>query len=82
MGWYKIHTDGKNWSDAQEVCAREGANLVVINSHQEAKAMRSLMKKTGTTDKYHWIGFHDIYEEGNYITIFSKYCNDTWICIN
>ena len=74
MGWYKLHTDGKNWFDAQKVCAREGANLLVINSREEAHAMRSLVEKTGTTGKYHWVGFHDVYEEGNYVTIFSKYC--------
>ena len=81
MGWYKIHTDVKNWSDAKEVCIREGANLLVINSRQEAKAMVSLMEKTGTTGKFHWIGFHDVYEEGNYITIFSKCSNVTGICM-
>ena len=72
-GWYKVHIDEKNWFDAQDVCAREGANLLVINSREEAEAMHALVVKTGTIGKHHWIGFHDVYEEGNYITIFSKY---------
>ena len=75
MGRYKLHTDLKNWFDAQEVCEQEGANLLVINSHKEAKAMLTLLEKTSTKRNYYWIGFHSLYEEGNYITIFSKYFN-------
>ena len=79
MGRYKLHTDLKNWTDAQKVCEQENANLMVINSRKEAEAMRLLLEKLGYTRNHYWIGFHDVYEEGNYVTIFSKYCNDTCI---
>ena len=78
MGRYKLHTAGKNWFEAQEVCTQEGANLLVINSHKEAEAVRSLVEQFGFTRNYYWIGFHDIYEEGNFVTIFSKCFNDTF----
>ncbi|PSN55592.1 hypothetical protein C0J52_04046, partial [Blattella germanica] len=42
LGYYKIHTDAKRWHDAHEVCAQEGAHLLVINSPQEADAVQNL----------------------------------------
>ena len=73
LGHYKIHTDKQNWENARQICEEEGAHLLVLNSQHEADSVRKLIEKKGTGIIYFWVGFHDTHQEGNYITVFSKY---------
>ncbi|XP_068085509.1 hemolymph lipopolysaccharide-binding protein-like isoform X1 [Anabrus simplex] len=41
IGYYKLHTTAQLWERAREVCVREGAHLIVINSDAEANVVRS-----------------------------------------
>ena len=69
-GYYKYHTTPKEWNDARLVCRNEGAHLVVLNSKVEAKFIASL-----PDNNYDWalIGMHDLYKEGQWVTIFGKF---------
>jgi hypothetical protein len=77
MGYYKLHTDVKAWHEALKVCEEEGAHLAVINSEDEAKALGPFWDMNpkildGNANNWAHIGFHDLYKEGEYLTIFSK----------
>jgi hypothetical protein len=77
MGYYKFHPTGLVWKDALHVCTQEGAHLAIINSQAEANLIKGLFvrypKLQSTTDNVHaFLGYHDIYNEGKYETIFGK----------
>lgn len=76
--YYKIHTYGTFWDRARRTCISEGAHLAVINSFKEALHLGVLLRNvTSLIDNAEFnhsafIGFHDMYEEGEYLTIFGK----------
>ncbi|PSN55224.1 Hemolymph lipopolysaccharide-binding protein [Blattella germanica] len=72
FGYYKVHRDHKNWLDALKECEKEGAHLLILNSKEEALEMKKLLKQSRTERFWHWIGVHDYYKEGMYITIFNQ----------
>ena len=69
-GYYKYHRTPKTWFEAWKTCKGEGGHLAVFNSQEEARFVGGIPKT-----KYDWafIGFHDLYSEGTYVTIFGKY---------
>jgi hypothetical protein len=77
LGYYKLHIVEKSWQEALKTCEEEGAHLLVINSEYEAKTMAQLWKENPTflvrNSYYAYVGFHDLYKEGQVVTIFSKY---------
>ncbi|KAJ9586511.1 hypothetical protein L9F63_019837, partial [Diploptera punctata] len=77
FGYYKIYKNRRNWLDAMKTCVNDGANLLILNSKQEALEMKTLMKEVGTEKLWHWVGIHDHYKEGEYITIFSEPLSST-----
>ncbi|XP_067004699.2 uncharacterized protein [Anabrus simplex] len=74
--YYKHHTVSRPWEEARYVCEQEGAHLAIINSEQEAKILSDIYKRSPTIPNVKWdfafIGFHDLYNEGNYLTIFGE----------
>ncbi|XP_069686149.1 hemolymph lipopolysaccharide-binding protein-like [Periplaneta americana] len=79
VGYYKLHTDVNTWNGAKNMCEEEGAHLVVVNSEKEALILKNLWDKNppakitgGTHTDWAWIGFHDLYKEGEFVTIFNQ----------
>jgi hypothetical protein len=77
LGYYKFHTSGKTWRDARDVCVQEGTHLLILNSEKEAGVIRSIWKRhpkvlDGWRNDCAYIGIHDEYTEGEYITLFGK----------
>jgi hypothetical protein len=72
VGYYKIHTELKTWQEARQICAQEGAHLAIVNSEEESQVLQSLFVPVAAKLKVAWafIGFHDLYNEGQYLTIF------------
>jgi hypothetical protein len=74
VGYYKIHSELKKWHEARQICAQEGGHLAIINSEEESKVLQSIFApvaaKLSKDDVL--IGFHDLYNEGQYLTIFGK----------
>jgi len=68
--YFGAYMEPITWVEARNVCDKEGAHLAVINSEAEAKFVASLW-----TSSWDWafIGTHDFYVEGEYVTIYSKY---------
>ncbi|XP_021932140.1 hemolymph lipopolysaccharide-binding protein-like isoform X2 [Zootermopsis nevadensis] len=76
LGYYKLHIVGKSWQEARKTCEEEGAHLLVIDSEYEAKNMARLWKEypafLARNTYYAFIGFHDLGNEGEVVTIFNK----------
>jgi hypothetical protein len=73
---YSFHTTGKNWDEARRICNQEGGYLVVINSEAEYNVLQNLFQLAPNTDaddnNFAFIGFHDRFVEGEYLTILGK----------
>jgi hypothetical protein len=74
IGYYKVHSEPKTWHEARRICADEGAHLAIVNSEEESKVLQSILRPVAARLKTVWafVGFHDLYEEGQYLTIFGK----------
>ncbi|XP_069686148.1 hemolymph lipopolysaccharide-binding protein-like [Periplaneta americana] len=79
MGYYKLHPDVNTWHGAMKICEEEGVHLAVINSEKEAQILKTLWDKIppakikgGVHNDWAWIGFHDLYKEGEFVTIFNE----------
>ncbi|KAJ9593475.1 hypothetical protein L9F63_014960, partial [Diploptera punctata] len=68
-GYYKFHEQKVDWHLASFVCRREGARLVVLNSEAEANKLKA---RWNLPESWAWIGIHDLYEEGVYVTIYNQ----------
>ena len=67
--YYKFHPQHVNWQLASYTCQEEGGHLVVFNSEAEAKFVSGLWN---SPTLWAYIGTHDLFEEGTYVTIYSK----------
>jgi hypothetical protein len=70
VSFYKVYWEAKTWSAASKICAQDGSHLLIINSIAEAtEVKRYLDISVGT----YIIGFHDLFEEQQYLTVKCKY---------
>ncbi|XP_063245051.1 hemolymph lipopolysaccharide-binding protein-like [Bacillus rossius redtenbacheri] len=74
LGHYKLHTAPLDWKQARAKCAEEGAHLAVVNSEAESAVLRQLLAQHphvagSDSQNYAYIGFHDRYVEGQYVTV-------------
>jgi len=74
VGYYKIHSERKTWHEARKICAQEGGHLAIINSEEESNVLKSIFDPVATKlgVAFVLIGFHDLYYEGQYLTVFGK----------
>ena len=67
--YYKYHNTPKTWYESWQICKSEGGHLAVFNSQEEATFVGGI---PSTSFDWAFIGFHDLYAEGAYVTIFGK----------
>ena len=77
VGYLKYHKYPKTWDDARKLCEEEGGHLAVINSEEESKAIQQYLASTPTIENtnhndFAFVGFHDRFVEGDFVTIFGK----------
>ncbi|XP_069701703.1 hemolymph lipopolysaccharide-binding protein-like isoform X2 [Periplaneta americana] len=82
LGYYKLHTTGKTWNEALQICEQEGAHLLILNSEEEANVVGSLWDRGSkfvdvVNDVYAHIGFHNMYKNEEYVTIFNQSLTNT-----
>jgi hypothetical protein len=65
--FYKVHKSRLTFSGAVATCSAEGAQLFVPTSESETVAAFDLTNKTEI--KWFWIGIHDLYGEGTFVTL-------------
>ncbi|XP_066993598.2 hemolymph lipopolysaccharide-binding protein [Anabrus simplex] len=81
-GYYKLHVTGQTWQRARLTCAGEGTHLIILNSEEEAAAIKKLFTQhpkfnSTTSHDSAFAGFHDIYDEEEYLTIFGETLKET-----
>ncbi|GLG95541.1 Hemolymph lipopolysaccharide-binding protein [Gryllus bimaculatus] len=62
---------------AKETCEREGAYLAIINSLEEANLVKKLFNRDRDVGTWLHLGFHDLYKEGKYVTLFGEPLSET-----
>ncbi|XP_069695672.1 hemolymph lipopolysaccharide-binding protein-like [Periplaneta americana] len=82
LGYYKMYITGKTWTEARDICAKDGGHLLILNSELEAGVARSFWRRhpkifDGWKNDCAYIGIHDEYIEGEYITILGTALNAT-----
>ncbi|KAJ9593481.1 hypothetical protein L9F63_014966 [Diploptera punctata] len=65
-GYYKYHSSPRTWIQAWDICKSEGGHLAVPNSEEEAKFIGKI---PATSYNWAYIGIHDLFKEGKYITV-------------
>ena len=60
------------WQDAAALCRGDGAHLAVIDSQEELDAIVAFRTSKGLDKFLSWVGFHDLFSEGEYITVLGK----------
>ncbi|KAM6188733.1 C-type lectin domain family 17, member A-like [Sarcoramphus papa] len=60
---YSFSTETMSWPDAKEICADQGAHLVIINSELEQKFLKDNINSSST----YWLGVTDQLEEGTWV---------------
>lgn len=76
---YKFHEDSQSWVKAKSTCRFENANLAMPQNEEEIKVLNLVFDKHRASEfkylKYHdyaFLGFHDIYEEGKFVSEIGK----------
>ncbi|XP_069671381.1 hemolymph lipopolysaccharide-binding protein-like [Periplaneta americana] len=79
LGYYKLHTEGKNWNDARRICKEEGegVHLAIINSEREAGELKAILAKhpkmfSDWKNEYAFIGLSDMRSEGEWTTVLDQ----------
>uniref|UniRef100_A0A8C6KHC6 C-type lectin domain-containing protein n=1 Tax=Nothobranchius furzeri TaxID=105023 RepID=A0A8C6KHC6_NOTFU len=57
---YFVSTERRNWTESRHACVDEGADLMIIDSHEEQVFVNRLLHK----DQNAWIGLTDSVEDG------------------
>jgi hypothetical protein len=70
VSYYSVHEEQRTWFEASNVCAAEGAHLLIINSQQEAEAVKRILDPSVET---YSIGFHDLFEQTQFRTVQCTY---------
>ncbi|PSN54443.1 hypothetical protein C0J52_06671 [Blattella germanica] len=65
--FYLHHPERVKWMEAVNACSEEGSHLVVVNSQAESEVISKFMTTNSITAIF--AGFHDMFFEGEYITI-------------
>ncbi|XP_009957487.1 PREDICTED: CD209 antigen-like protein A, partial [Leptosomus discolor] len=60
---YSFSTETLSWPDAKEICADQGAHLVIVSSEQEQK----FLKDNISSNRTYWLGVTDQLEEGTWV---------------
>nr|XP_012229540.1 PREDICTED: lithostathine-2-like [Linepithema humile] len=64
---HKLVTRKLTWNYARQACNTEGGYLAIINSEAEEELLLRLMKENNVREG--WLGIHDLYQEGEWITV-------------
>ncbi|XP_076278651.1 C-type lectin mosGCTL-1-like isoform X3 [Lasioglossum baleicum] len=67
VGAYKIHTRKTTWYNARKICLAEGGQLAVMDSQQKHDLFLQWKRERNNVGL--WLGFHDLFEEGTWVTV-------------
>ena len=58
FGYYKLHSEHKNWQDAQKTCVKEKAHLLVIETDREAHLVGTILENNNMKSQNQWASAH------------------------
>ncbi|EZA56438.1 hypothetical protein DMN91_009740 [Ooceraea biroi] len=74
IGSHKLHTRVATWNEARKACNEEGGHLAIINSMAEERVLVEMFNRSGSfkgaaTQEEAFLGLHDLYKEGEWVTV-------------
>lgn len=74
VGAHKLHTRAVAWNEARKMCIDEGGHLAIVNSQLEAHMLMKMFERSGPVKGASYgdmafLGIHDLYKEGEWVTI-------------
>ncbi|XP_011341208.1 hemolymph lipopolysaccharide-binding protein-like isoform X1 [Ooceraea biroi] len=75
IGAHKLHSRKVTWNKARQACIQEGGHLAIINSALEEMILIHMLQDKNVTAG--WLGLHDFYEEGDWVTILDESLEST-----
>ncbi|KAJ8674781.1 hypothetical protein QAD02_010567 [Eretmocerus hayati] len=74
IGAHKLHTRAATWNQARKTCNEEGGHLAIVNSFIEAHVLMDIFNKSSPVKGASYtdlafVGIHDMYKEGEWVTI-------------
>jgi hypothetical protein len=71
FGYYKLHTDIKEWDEAKEVCRQEGTAMLVLRSQEEFDALLEFFG-ADVAHRFIYYGAHHKFNYYDFVTIYGK----------
>ncbi|XP_076378566.1 hemolymph lipopolysaccharide-binding protein-like [Megalopta genalis] len=71
IGAHKIHRNRVTWNEARKICMEEGAHLAVLDSAKKEAQFQKWIDKETVVGL--WLGFHDLFENGTWITVTGQF---------
>ncbi|XP_020289442.1 hemolymph lipopolysaccharide-binding protein-like [Pseudomyrmex gracilis] len=75
VGAHKLYLDQLSWAKARQACVQEGGHLAIINSQSEEEVLLRILKENNVDEA--WLGLHDLYQEGEWVTVTDVPLEDT-----
>ncbi|XP_045900370.1 galactose-specific lectin nattectin-like [Micropterus dolomieu] len=76
---YMFHNSEQQWADAERLCTSFGGNLASLQTADEYKFIREMIRKVTGVDKAAWVGGYDAAKEGVWLwSDGSKYAFKGW----
>ncbi|XP_011341206.1 hemolymph lipopolysaccharide-binding protein-like [Ooceraea biroi] len=72
---HKFYLLKTTWNKARQTCVKEGGHLAIINSTSEEKVLLRMMQEKNISAA--WLGLHDLYEEGDWVSILDEPLENT-----
>ncbi|XP_071558487.1 hemolymph lipopolysaccharide-binding protein-like [Temnothorax nylanderi] len=74
IGAHKLHTRAATWNDARKFCNEEGGHLAIVNSIAEEHILLDIFNRSGPIKgavypNEAFLGIHDLYAEGEWVTV-------------
>ncbi|CAK1601911.1 unnamed protein product [Parnassius mnemosyne] len=67
--FYRLHDLATNWEQARQICEAEGTSLLVPGSLEEMENLKLLISNMKSRYTAIFIGIHDQFSEGDFVTI-------------
>lgn len=83
-----MHTDIRPWDIARSICFSEGGNLAIIRNREDEEFLTDMINdpknliKYSPLRNYAYIGMHDYFIEGWFVTVTGKIFADYYNYIN
>lgn len=72
---HKFYRIKSTWNNARHTCIRDGGHLAIINSESEERILLRMLEENNADST--WLGLHDLYEEGDWVSILDQPIQDT-----